>query len=166
MAKTIVVTSTATGIGRAAVNKFAAERLEGRRHRPQTVRPMRGPEARRGGALSGRHRTRTSGDTHANSKPGLGSPRGRALLLARGRSSAPSRTRSCAASTSRPEWRSESWVVRKWCDECQTLVEPVLRPAEMEREGGSGQERSAAPLVETCPHDPGTWLHFLSEPDE
>lgn len=46
--------------------------------------------------------------------------------------------------------------MRKWCDECQTLVEPVLRPAEMEREGGSGQERPAAPLVETCPHDPGT----------
>ncbi len=36
----------------------------------------------------------------------------------------------------------------------------------MEREGGLGRERRAAPLTEACPNDPGTWLHFLSDPDK
>ncbi|HWD25214.1 MAG TPA: hypothetical protein VG368_07090 [Acidimicrobiales bacterium] len=56
--------------------------------------------------------------------------------------------------------------VRKWCDECQTLIEPELRRAEMQREGGSGPERSLAPRVERCPNDPGDWSHMLSVPNE
>jgi hypothetical protein len=51
----------------------------------------------------------------------------------------------------------------KWCDECQTPVEPVRRRIELGPVGGQGRERAAlGPEIEECPNDDGTGTrHFL-----